>query len=270
MSFEFDIETISEQISDGHWQLQLTPYWNIGNNPNGGYLLACLLRAMTQLVTDTPDPVAVTTHYLRPGLPGVAANLKVNIVRIGRRTATLAGTLEQENKPRITCTATFGKLESPEAGSCVESERLITLAPPDLPPPDECTSRLELAQAVDLPIMERLDIRVDPRYARSVGHKEAVMSGWVRFRDERPADSLALALFCDAFPPSVFTLYGQIGWVPTLELSVHIRRKPTSDWIKGTFATDDLTGNLFIEDGALWDESNQLVARSRQLQMILT
>lgn len=270
MSYAFDQETASERISDNHRQLTLAPDWNIGKNPNGGYLLACLLRAMTSLVPDTPHPIATTTHYLRPGLPLTSADLLVSVVRLGRRTATVTGSMKQAGKARITCTATFAKIDAKAKSDAAGIERKITIAPPDLPPPDKCTSRLELAQAVDLPIMDRLDIRVDPQYAEPGNHDTAIISGWVRFKDERPADLLALQLFCDAFPPSIFTLYGQIGWVPTLELSVHVRRQPQSTWVKGAFTVDDLNGNLFIEDGALWDENNQLVARSRQLQMILT
>jgi len=246
--------------------------WNIGNNPNGGYILSCLLRAMSRLAPDTPDPISVTTHYLRPGLPGKVADLRANIVRLGRRTATVTGTMEQDGKPRITCTATFGNLAGQNSSDSASEGTQRNLSPiaPVLPPPDECTTRSELAQAIELPIMNRLDIRVDPQYANSGGHKDAIMTGWIRFRDQRPADSLALMLFCDAFPPSVFTLYGPIGWVPTIELSVHMRRRPQTGWIKGAFKTNDLAGNLFIEDGILWDENDQLVARSRQLQMILS
>ncbi len=270
MIYEFDRETESRQISENHWQLKLAPHWNIGTNPNGGYLLACLLRAMAKMVPETPHAIATTTHYLRPGLPDTPADLKVSIMRLGRRTATLTGTMEQDGKPRITCTATFGTIDGNEEDDVAGNARNIALSPPDLPAPDQCTSRLELAQAVELPIMDRLDIRVDPQYAESGNQDKAIMTGWVRFRDERLADLLSLQLFCDAFPPSIFTLYGQIGWVPTLELSVHVRRLPESEWIKGAFTVDDLNGDLFIEDGALWDESDQLVARSRQLQMILS
>jgi len=271
MTHAFDNETTSEKISDNHWQLELVPHWNIGENPNGGYLLACLLGAMKTQVPDTPDPIAVTTHYLRPGLPGVIADLRVNVVRFGRRTATVTGTLEQDGKPRITCTATFGSLNDNKiSDNTVDvTKRSLSITPPQLPPPEECTTRSALAQAVELPIMNRLDIRLDPQYAESGGHDAAVITGWVRFNDERPVDAAALPLFCDAFPPSVFTLYGAIGWVPTIELSVHARAHPCPGWIKGAFNVTDLAGDLFIEDGALWDENDQLVARSRQLQMIL-
>jgi len=279
MTYAFDTETRSVQLSDGHWQLNLTPDWNIGENPNGGYLLACLLRVMKELVPDTPHPIAVTTHYLRPGLPETIADLQARVVRFGRRTATVTGTMEQDGKPRLTCTATFGELDHKatidadnrdiDSGCAARATRNLSLAPPDLPPPEECTNRSELAQAVALPILNRLDIRIDPQFAKSGGHNTAVITGWVKFKDERPADILALPLFCDAFPPSVFTLYGQIGWVPTIELSVHVRRRPQTGWIKGAFNVSDLAGDLFIEDGILWDEHDQLVARSRQLQLIL-
>ncbi len=268
MSYQFDNETVAERLSQNHWQLKLVANWNIGNNPNGGYLLVCLLRAMAELVPDTPDAIAVTTHYLRPGLADADAGIRASVIRTGRRTSTVTGTLEQDGKSRITCTATFGNLE--ENLEQAKTDRNLSIAPPSLPPPHQCTTRSELAQAVELPIMDRLEIRVDPQYSVSGNHKEAIITGWVRFKDERPADSLALPLFCDAFPPSVFTLYGQIGWVPTVELSVHTRRRPAPGWIKGAFNVTDLAGSLFIEDGILWDENDVLVARSRQLQMILS
>jgi len=269
MAYAFDTETNSNRVSDDHWQLHMVPDWNIGDNPNGGYLLACLLGAMVKLVPDTPDPIAVSTHYLRPGLANSTADLRANIVRLGRRTATVTGTMEQDGKPRITCTATFGKLDQSESGGEDETAQSLSIPPPDLPPPEKCTTRSELAQAVALPIMNRLDIRIDPQYAESGNHDTAIITGWIRFKDERPADLIALPLFCDAFPPSVFTLLGPVGWVPTIELSVHLRRRPDPGWIKGAFTVSDLAGKLFIEDGVLWDQNDQLVARSRQLQLIL-
>jgi len=134
MNYAFDDETIAKRISDDLWQLDMVPDWNIGNNPNGGYLLACLLRAMATLVPDTPDAIAVTTHYLRPGLPGKVADLRANVVRFGRRTATVTGVMEQDGKPRLTCTATFGDLGPGDNDDTGDTERQLSVSPPDLPP----------------------------------------------------------------------------------------------------------------------------------------
>ena len=48
------------------------------------------------------------------------------------------------------------------------------------------------------------------------------ITGWIRFADGTEPDPLSLVTFADAFPP---TLIGSIaaGWVPTLELTVHVR-----------------------------------------------
>ena len=76
-------------------------------------------------------------------------------------------------------------------------------------------------------------------------------------------------LFADAFPPSIFGLVGNIGWVPTLELTVQIRRKPSPGWVQGDFNTLDLNDGRMIEDGLLWDNDGNLIAQSRQISLLL-
>lgn len=268
--FDFDRETLAAQIEENEWQLELTPNWNINTNPNGGYLLACLLRSMASITPAHPDPVSVTTHYLRPGLSDKTATMSAKVVRLGRRTATVSGALIQEAKERIVTTATFGQLNS-DIGSTDAAKKSYrqTITAPDLPPPAECTDRVNLGQGVDLALLSRVDVRIDPQYAEPGLAKSADIAGWIRFKDDRPADALSLAVFCDAFPPSIFSLHGAIGWVPTVELALHVRQRPQPGWVKAKFTTRDITEDLFIEDGLLWDSNNQLVAQSRQLQMIL-
>ena len=35
-------------------------------------------------------------------------------------------------------------------------------------------------------------------------------------------------MFADIMPPPIFTIYGAYGWVPTVELTVQVRRKPAA------------------------------------------
>ena len=100
------------------------------------------------------------------------------------------------------------------------------------------------------------------------GGGKAEVSGWIRFHDDRAPDPRALLLFCDSFPPSPFGRLGVIGWVPTIELTVHVRRRPAPGWIKARFVTDDLTDGRMIESGCLWDSEGQLVAEARQLGLV--
>ena len=141
---------------------------------------------------------------------------------------------------------------------------------PAIPPPDACPGRSGSAQGVGLPILQRLDIRLHPDEAVPGAAGRAQVSGWIRFADGRAADPLACLLMADAFPPAVFGLLGMVGWVPTIELTVHLRARPVPGWLLGRFWAEDLRDGRVIENGALWDSSGQLVAQSRQLALVRT
>jgi acyl-CoA thioesterase len=64
-------------------------------------------------------------------------------------------------------------------------------------------------------------------------------------------------------------LLGNIGRVPTVELTVHVRRQPAAGWLRGRFECDDLHQGRMIETGALWDSSGALVARCRQIGLLI-
>lgn len=53
---------------------------------------------------------------------------------------------------------------------------------------------------------------------------------------------MSLPLFADASPPSLFARFGSVGWVPTIELTVHLRRRPVDGWVRARFECDDLVG----------------------------
>ena len=156
------------------------------------------------------------------------------------------------------------------AGSASQDryERELAIPAPDLPDPDDCTPREHLEQGIHLPILDRIDARVHPDQAVAGAGERAEVSGWIRFADDRPVDAASLILLADAFPPSIFTLLGRIGWVPTLELTVHVRRRPAAGWIKAHLATTDLHNGLLIEDVLMWDEDDRLVAQARQLALL--
>lgn len=259
---QFDAETGVRAAGKDHWEGFVRANWNIGSNPNGGYLASIALNALLQSVPH-PDPVSVTTHFLRPGVPDAPCEIDVEVMRTGRTLSTARATLLQDGKPRLTMLAAVSDLTQP-AG--VDAK--LTLPAPAHPPPAACVPRTGDLQGFQLPIVERLDVRLDPALAVAGGADRAEMGGWVRFADGREPDARSLPLFTDAFPPSPLTRLGTLGWVPTLELTVHVRRRPAPGWISARFETQDLHEGRMIESGALWDSSGALVAQSRQIGLV--
>ena len=260
---QFDDETRLHPIGEHTWAGQVHPGWNIGTNPNGGYLLALALAGLRQAAPQHPDPLSVTVHYLRPGLPDRPCEVDVRVLRTGRTLSTARATLVQDGVPRLEVLAAMGAL-----GASAES--VVTLPRPDIPPPEACTPRSAGEQGVALPILGRVDIRLDPAEAQAASAGQAQVTGWIRFHDGRAPDAAAALLFVDAFPPAVFGLLGVVGWVPTVELTVHVRRRPAPGWMLGRFRTLDLLDGRLIEDGVLWDAEGRLVAQSRQLALVRT
>ncbi len=115
--------------------------------------------------------------------------------------------------------------------------------------------------------VKHFDLRVTPEtasWALSRPSGTGEMAGWTRFVDGRPPDTRSLAVVADAFPPAVFNLV-ETGWVPTLELTLHVRSRPAPGWLQCRFRTRHLLNGYLEEDGEIWDETGRLVAMSRQL-----
>lgn len=257
---QFDDETAVRRAGDGY-ATHLSAAWNIGANPNGGYAAQSVLRAVTDLA-DRPDPASVTVHYLRPALGDADGAIDATVVRAGRRATNASGTLLQDGAPRLAVAAVLTDLSRP--ASDVPDPGLTLTAPP-IPPPSRCVDRIELDQGVELPLLSRVEVRV--RRDRPAGG--AVVEGWIRLRDGSDPSSTALVLFADAFPPAVHAVVERVGWVPTLELTVHVRRRPRPGWVQARVECDDVAGGWMIETATLWDEAGAVVARSRQLGMVL-
>lgn len=220
------------------------------------------MRALAAVLPH-PDPFSVSTHFLSVARPG-PAEIRTEIVRAGRGHSTGEARLLQDGRELLRTIATFGDLGS------LEGPTALALAPPELPPVEACERSRPAPSAAS--IAERLDVAIDPgtvSWLTGEPNDRAELAGWVRLRDGREPDVCSLVLFADAFPPPVLNLRGvQTPWVPTLELTVHVRARPAPGWLRASFRTRALVGGYLEEDGELWDSRGTLVAMSRQLARV--
>jgi len=260
----FEEDTAVRRV-EGGWSAELDPRWNVGENPNGGYLLAVVLRALVE-ETGRPDPVTVTAHYLSPPAAG-EVHVRTEIVKPGRTFVTATASMLQGGREKVRVLGAFTDLASRQGPT------RISARPPDIPPPEECESLIELTRRAGRKIpevMNRFDLRLPPDspWGRPGEGDPFEITGWIRFRDGEEPGALSAPVFADAFPP---TILGAVagGWVPTIELTVHLRGRPAPGWLLGTFQTRVLVDGLLEEDGELWDSEGRPIALSRQLAMVL-
>ncbi len=244
------------------WTGFMTKDWSIGRVPNGGYSGALNLNALLQH-SGLPVARSMTTHYYRPTIHGAPCTITTEIRRRGRTLTHCDAMLVQEDKVRV---RTVGVL-----GEYPEDDVVKAVTPAAIPAPEDCVLRDPGLQGFHMSLMDSLEVRVDPMIEQLVGNPraEARIEGWARFIDPRPNDALALGLFADAFPPAVLIPRPESGWIPTVELTTHVRAKAANGWIRAEVTTANVRGGNLIEDVRLWDETNTLVAQSRQLAMLL-
>lgn len=261
---EFDADTAVHR-ADGGWAAEVSPRWSIGSNPNGGYLMALAARAM---IADAghPDPWSVTAHFMSPPAPGPVA-VRTEVAKAGRTYSTVSAAIHQGERERVRFLGAFGDLAARRGPS------RIAARPPELPPPERCASLRELAGGGAEPsgFAGRIDIRLAPDTpwgGRGPEDGPFEIVGWIRFPAGPEPSVISLLTFADAYPP---TLIGalDVGWVPTIELTVHVRARPAPGWLLGAFRTRLLVDGLVEEDGELWDSEGRPVAQSRQLAMVL-
>lgn len=259
----FDIATRVEPDADSVLRGEVHPGWDIMGNANGGYLLALAAQGLRR-IADRPDPVSITAHYLAPGPVG-SATVHGAVVKSGKRLTAVAGSLRQGDRDLLQVLGTFGDL-----GATADGWTRLDGGPPELPPFESCIPRRPGA-GVAPALMDRLDVRIRPgddAFQRGEKTGSASICGWFAFADGRPADTLSLLFVADAFPPPVFNIDIPAGWVPTVELTVHVRGVPAPGPLACRFATRFIQGGYLEEDGEVWDSAGRLVAMSRQLALV--
>src|SRR5690606_16521039 len=163
-------------------------------------------------------PVSLTAHYLRPAAAG-PCEVEVRTVRAGRRFATATASLRMSSGEIIRLLGTFGEQTPGGPSQTVH-------APVDIPPYEECSAPPTPVEGPGPSMFTRLACRLHPddqgfRTGEPSGRPE--MRGWFALVDDEPIDAIALLLAADAFPPAVFNSGLPVAWVPTVELTVHIR-----------------------------------------------
>ncbi|MFD5265861.1 thioesterase family protein [Streptomyces sp. NPDC058335] len=266
---EFDRDTAVTLREPGVYDTDLSVGWTIFGAVNGGYLLAVLGRALADALPHS-DPFTVTAHYLSASRPGPAV-VRTETVRAGRTLSTGQASLfqyddEGREVERMRVLASYGDLDA------LPDDVRTSAEPPAFSPIGQCFGPEDgpVPDADEQPIAERLMLKLDPStvgWALGQPSGKGEMRAWFGLADGRDADPLSLLLAVDALPPTAFDL-GIAGWVPTIELTVHVRCRPAPGPVRVSLTTRNLAGGFLEEDGEVWDSQDRLVAQSRQLARV--
>lgn len=260
----FDKDTTLTRVADGRYSVALPDRWNIILGPNGGYMAAAVLRAMTDAVEDAERaPRSLTLHYL--AVPkNDHMDITVQIERAGRSMTTASVRFTQGER---LIGIGLGAFARPREGVIEFND----LPMPDVPGPDEVEPYYPFGKHSGTRYHGQFELRRVFGEELLSGNGHATVGGWVRLADLRRPDALSVAMFSDCWPPAFFVKSRQPVPAPTIDLTVHFRTDidalglADDTWVLVRFETRYAHEGYIEEDGLIWSQDGTLLAHSRQL-----
>jgi len=272
----FERDTSVVRIEAGRYEAGIDTGWWIVAGPNGGYVAAIVTRAVeAQIHADIAEASEVTDrsvttlslHYLRRPDAG-ATIVEVRPERIGRTVSTYAVRMVQGERLVL-----VGLVTATTPRSAVEFDEVSA---PTVPAPDDVPT-VDTSDESFIPMPARYEMKPclgsvpwdglgePPAQDASI---PALAGGWIRLREPTPATPAVLAALVDAWwPPVIGKFPGDMLAVPTVDLTVHIRRLPDDplDWVLAEFTSPLAHGGYLVEDARVFDRHGRLLATGRQL-----
>jgi len=252
---QFALDTAVTRVSEELYRGEVVEGWRVGDVPNGGYLMAIAGRALRDALPHN-DPMSVNAFFLAPATLG-PIDCRIQMLRTGRSTTFAEAGLYQDDELKVKLTAAYTDLERLSGDTWSALER------PDYTPWEDCEPAgdkgVEFRQRAEIRLVSGREVFKDRSTSGS-----GVFEGWVAHRDGTPPDVISMLMFADSFPPPIFTVFGPVGWVPTVELTVQVRAHPAPGPLQSRVASQHITNGIVEEDGLFWDSAGELVMISRQ------
>jgi acyl-CoA thioesterase len=244
-------------------EVLIDPTWWSWSGAHGGLAVALAAAAMRRAAGEDVELRSVTAQLLAP-IDG-PARFAAQVVRQGRSVVATSGTAVQDDRPRLTATAVFGR---PSRGPVASA--------PGAPasPPVEGLDRFAVPLDV-LPFAAHTEVRPVGENRPFAGGTTAELTAWIRFLDDdRPVDELRAVVLMDCLAPSIAAVLPAMAAVPTVELSVHLApavRTATSPWVLLHARTDLAVGDGWVSERLdAWAPDGTHLASATQLRLVLS
>lgn len=259
-----DVATALEATGPGRLQGQTRADYGNMTGFFGGYVTACLLRAVLEQPRLQDVPIAMTVNFCAPLAEG-RFDASVREVRTGRSTQHWLAEISQSNGTAATASIVCG------AHRAVWSRQTARI--PSAPPYESVPVHAPFARSGWFQQYEMRFIEGAPDFSSPNGDAErsARSTLWLRDAGERPLDHLSLSAMADAFVIRAFVARGKLVPASTVTMTTYFhgtREEIAAQGTRPLLCTAD--ANIFKDGFAdqtahLWGRDGRLLATSNQI-----
>lgn len=256
-------QIVAQQIAEKPHQAVITVpnNWAQGRTLYGGISASLVYSGMRKIVAPEKLLRSLNTSFIGPIEPDVPLNIKIELLREGKNTSQLQGTITQNDKVCLMALACFGQdrsskitvskndthnMDKPKKGDFMPMIPKVT---------PRFLSHFELAKVVGgLPF---------------TGNKKSDVHGWMRLKQapETFSDSHLVALI-DVWPPTVLQMLRWPAPASTMSWNlefIHPHQPFTpSNWLAYQANTRQAANGYGHTEANIWNEEGDLIAISRQ------
>ncbi len=265
---QFDRDIALEHLSGNRYQINISDNWNVTIGPNGGYIAAIILNGM-KLSAGELQTRSITFHFLSASVPG-PAELEINIEKQGRLLTSCTGRLIQGKRTIALAIATFAPAR--ESFTFCDLTMPVTTRPEDV----DGEHRMKPGLSGHVPFRDNYDQRLTIGPLPPANSEKGRVGGWTRMKEHRRFDDLAIVAISDSWFPGLHAMATpEPVHAPTIDHTVHfLTSLPLAtigidDFLLVEFETEVAAEGYLIENGKIWSDSGILIAKSRQLAIIL-
>ena len=261
-----------ENIEDNKFIVNPDINYFVGNTPHGGYLMALMHKALTNVLPHS-TAISSSVQYL-DRIDAKPFELEVDVFKKSRGSSSGIVKLKQDNKICTTFTGTCSDFEFMKGYD--DLQKPLPKIFNDSNKKDYVNMNYDkISKGFTPAFIQQLECLIHPDHAwwnreakQNNQDNEARCSAFLEMEGGKP-DQFCLSFYSDILPPVVSNKYGPLGWIPTITLTTHIRQLPTTSEVYADFKASDINKGYFEQDCNIWDLDGNLVASSRQLTRIL-
>ena len=261
-----------ENVEDNKFIVNPDTNYFVGNTPHGGYLMALMHKALTNILPHS-TAISSSVQYLNR-IDAKPFELEVETFKASRGSSSGVVKLKQDDRICTTFTGTCSDFEFMKGHD--DLQKPLPKIFKDKDKKDYVKMNYDkISKGFTPAFIQQLECLIHPDHAwwnrdelSDNTANEPRCSAFLEMEGGTP-DQFCLSFYSDILPPVVSNKYGPLGWIPTITLTTHIRQLPTTSEVYVDFKATDINKGYFEQDCNIWDLDGNLVASSRQLTRIL-